>query len=170
MSWVEHARSLIAYNEWANQKVLEAAAGLIDEEFGRQVSGSHGSVRMTLLHVVRVQVWWLSVLKGKPEVPSTPEGHVPEWRIPLEEVSRWFERSHDDLKAYADALTPERLDAEVTAFNPRENREYHWPSWQLAIHLVNHGSHHRAEAGIMLASLGHSPGDLDYIYFVGQQG
>ena len=26
MSWVEHTRSLIAYNEWANEKVLEAAA------------------------------------------------------------------------------------------------------------------------------------------------
>ena len=67
MSWVEHARTLIAYNEWANEKVLEAAAGLSEEELGRQVSGSHESVRMTLLHIVRVQTWWLSVLNGKPD-------------------------------------------------------------------------------------------------------
>ena len=60
--------------------------------------------------------------------------------------------------------------AEVSAFNPQDKKEYRWPSWQLLNHLVNHSSHHRAEAGLMLASLGHSPGDLDYIYFVGQQG
>jgi uncharacterized damage-inducible protein DinB len=163
MSWGEHARSLIAYNEWANEKVLEAASGLSEEELGRQVSGSHESVRMTLLHVAQVQTWWLSVLNGKPERPSLPEG------MPFEQVRQWFRRSHDDLKAYADGLADERLAAEVSAYHPVEKKEYRWPSWQLLSHLVNHGSHHRAEAGLMLASLGHSPGDMDFIYFVGQQ-
>jgi uncharacterized damage-inducible protein DinB len=166
MSWAEHTRSLIAYNEWANTKVLEAATGLSEEELGRQVSGSHESVRMTLLHMVRVQTWWLSVLNGKPDVSSPPEGYE---RMPFEEVRRWFARSHEDLKAYAAGLTDERLEAEVSAFHPGEKKEYRWPSWQLVSHLVNHGSHHRAEAGLMLASLGRSPGDMDYIYFVGQR-
>jgi uncharacterized damage-inducible protein DinB len=167
MSWVEHTRSLIAYNEWANQKILEAARSLSEDEFGRQVTGSHESVRRTLLHIVRAQTWWLSVLNGKPEALPPPEGYE---QMPFEEVRRWFTRSHDDLKAYTEGLTQERLDTEVSAFHPGENKEYRWPSWQLASHLVNHGSHHRAEAGLMLASLGHSPGDLDFIYFVGQGG
>jgi uncharacterized damage-inducible protein DinB len=167
MSWVEHTRSLIAYNGWANQKILEAASALSEDEFGRQVTGSHESVRRTLLHIVRAQTWWLSVLNGKPEVVPLPEGYE---SMSLEDVKRWFSRSHDDLRAYAGGLTEERLDAEVSAFHPVENKEYRWPSWQSASHLVNHGSHHRAEAGLMLASLGHSPGDLDFIYFVAQQG
>ncbi len=167
MSWVEHARSLFAYNEWANQKVLEAAAALSEEDFGRQVGGSHASVRMTLLHIVRVQEWWLSVLKGKPELSSAPQGFD---RLPVEDVRQWFARSHDDLRAYAAGLTDNRLAEAVSAFHPREGKEYRWPSWQLASHLVNHGSHHRAEAGLMLASLGHSPGDLDFLFFVGEQG
>jgi len=166
MGWVDHARSLIAYNEWANQKVLEAAAGLSEEEFGRQVSASHESVRMTLLHIVRVQGWWLSVLNRKPLASPPPEGYE---RMPFEDVRRWFTRSHDDLKAYATTLTEERLEAEVSAFHPGEGKEYRWPSWQLAGHLANHSSHHRAEAGLMLASLGHSPGDLDFIYFVAKR-
>src|SRR3972149_7102971 len=167
MSWVEHTRSLIAYNEWANDKVLGAAAGLGEEDLGRQVSGSHESVRMTLLHVAQVQTWWLSVLNGKPERPSLPEGHGV---MPWEDVRQWFTRSHGDLKAYAAGLTDERLAAEVSAFHPGEKKEHRWPSWQLLSHLVNHSAHHRAEAGVMLASLGHSPGDLDFIYFVGQRG
>jgi uncharacterized damage-inducible protein DinB len=165
MSWLEHARSLIGYSEWANQKVLDAAAALSDEEFGREVSGSHESVRRTLVHMVRVQAWWLSVLNGKPEASSPPDE-----RMPFEEVRQWFARSHDDLKSYAAGLTEERLDAEVSAYHPQEQKEYRWPSWELLSHLVNHGSHHRAEAGIMLASLGHTPGDLDFIYYVVQRG
>jgi uncharacterized damage-inducible protein DinB len=167
MSWLEHARSLIAYNEWANQKVLEAAAALNEEEFGREVSGSHESVRRTLVHMVRVQAWWLSVLNGKPEASSRPEGYE---QMPFEEVRQSFARSHDDLKAYAAGLTEERLETKVAAFHPGEGKEYRWPSWELLSHLVNHGSLHRAEAGIMLASLGHTPGDLDFIYYVVQRG
>lgn len=165
--WVAHGQTLIAYNEWANQKVLEAAKTLAAEEFGRQVSGSHQSVRMTLLHIVRVQTWWLSVLNGKPEASSSPEGYE---RMTLEETKQWFMRSHDDLRAHAAALTEERLEAEVSAYHPGEGKEYRWPSWQPVSHLLNHGVQHRAEAGIMLASLGHSPGDLDFVYFLAERG
>ena len=37
------------------------------------MSGSYGSVRATLLHLVCVQSWWLSVLKGKPDTTPPPE-------------------------------------------------------------------------------------------------
>ncbi len=166
MTWLEHARSLFAYNEWANQKLLEAAAGLNEDEFGRQVSGSYESVRMSVVHIVLVQGLWLSVLNGKPEVPPPPQEFA---GIPFDELKRRFARSHDDLRAYAADLTEERMAAEISTFHPRERKEYRWPAWQLVTHLTNHSAHHRAEAGIMLALLGHSPGDLDFLYFVGQR-
>jgi uncharacterized damage-inducible protein DinB len=164
MTWVKHAQSLIAHNQWANAKVLAAAGALADAELGRNVAGSHHTVRGTLLHIVRVQEWWLSVLNGKPERSADPDQN-----LPLEQVRQWFDRSHQDLKAYGDGLTARRLDSEVSAFNPREQREYQWPSWQLVSHLLNHSSHHRAEAGVMLESLGHSPGDMDFVFFLREQ-
>jgi uncharacterized damage-inducible protein DinB len=165
MTWVKHSQSLIAYNQWANAKVLGAAAALADAELGRSVSGSHHSVRTTLLHIVRVQEWWLSVLNGKPDRSADPDP-----TMSLAEIRQWFDRSHTALQTYAAGITARQLDSEVSAFNPWEKREYTWPSWQLLAHLMNHSSHHRAEAGIMLESLGHSPGDLDFVFFLREQG
>jgi uncharacterized damage-inducible protein DinB len=40
------------------------------------------------------------------------------------------------------------------------------PLWQILIHIINHGTHHRSEVGRRMAILGKSPGDMDFIKFV----
>ncbi len=43
------------------------------------------------------------------------------------------------------------------------------PLWALNVHLVNHGTQHRSEVAMMLTDLGHSPGDLDMVFFLAER-
>ncbi|MGZ9221207.1 MAG: DinB family protein [Anaerolineales bacterium] len=40
--------------------------------------------------------------------------------------------------------------------------------WHAMAHLVNHGTQHRSEAAAMLTDFGHSPGDVDMLYFLNE--
>lgn len=163
MSLAEQARALIAYNWWANQKILEAASVLSAEELDRDTGATFGSIGANLRHIVAAEMGWHSVLAGMPL--QRPEGLRS--AAPLSDIREWCEESHKRLDAYAASITNESIDAAVHA--ERGGQTYSWPAWQVLTHVVNHGTQHRAETGAALAALGHSPGDLDFIYFVSER-
>jgi uncharacterized damage-inducible protein DinB len=43
------------------------------------------------------------------------------------------------------------------------------PVWQMLVHVVNHGTQHRAEAAALLTAEGRSPGELDLFDFAEEQ-
>jgi len=38
--------------------------------------------------------------------------------------------------------------------------------WHMLVHLASHSMQHRTEAAVLLTQYGHSPGDLDFLFFV----
>ena len=43
------------------------------------------------------------------------------------------------------------------------------PVWQMLVHVVNHGTQHRAEAAALLTAAGRSPGEIDLIFYAEEQ-
>ena len=60
------AVALLSYDDWANRKILEAAAALTDDEFTRDRGPIVPGIRSNLQHMVSAQAAWLARVGGPP--------------------------------------------------------------------------------------------------------
>ena len=158
MAGLDHIRSLCEYNAWANEHVLDAASSLDEDELAKELGASFGSVRGNLLHVLWAEGIWLERFTGgdAADVPRATAG--------IAAVRETYAASSSELSRFVSALTEENL-GEKLAYTDTRGNDFEPPLWQPLVHLVNHGTHHRAECAMLLTSLGHAPRQLDYIFF-----
>lgn len=159
MSWTGHVRALVEYNQWANGKVLEACARIDDEELRRDRGASRGSISALLWHIGQVQAGWFS------RASETDMEPFPQPVAPLSELCEVIERVDAKMIDWAEGVTEEALQTEVRFSRPGEDAEYKAIAWQPLTTLLMHSTQHRAEIGMMLATVDRSPGDLDFVYF-----
>jgi uncharacterized damage-inducible protein DinB len=65
--------TLFDYNSWANNRVLEAAASVSQDQFGAPAKVSHGTLRGALVHVVNHGTQF----RSEAAVALTEYGHSP---------------------------------------------------------------------------------------------
>jgi uncharacterized damage-inducible protein DinB len=156
MADAQQLRRLIAYNQWADERVLAAIEGLSPDELERPREAYFGTIAGNLRHTVMAQARWLARWKGE-ALPPVDQPLGP-WR-------QAFAASHSALARYVATLSDDDVDR-VVKYTLATGVAREQPLGQLVTHLVNHGTHHRAETGLLLERIGRSPGDLDYIVFL----
>ncbi len=159
---VEEIRTLYEYNCWANQRVLATAMQVDDAMFAAKDQVSHGSLRGILVHTLAVEwLWRQRCYKG-----TSPPQYIPGESFHQVESVRvaWVEEARA-MRRYLAPLTDAELN-DTVCYATRRGENCDRVLWQLLVHLVNHGTQHRAEAGVCLARLGHSPGDLDFVLWL----
>jgi uncharacterized damage-inducible protein DinB len=156
MSWAEHASTLLEYDRWANTLVLAAAERAGEASLDRPRGVGRDTVRTTLAHILEAQSVWLARWTAAPRA-SFAAGSLPVLR-------ESFARSHAALMAFVSAIGDADWERAVD-YTDTAGKRHAVPLGQLITHVVNHGTHHRAEAGLMLADDGQSPGDMDYVFF-----
>ena len=154
-------RTLYGYNAWANDRVLDAAAGLSSGEMTDPGGAGLGPVRDTLVHVLGAQWLYLERWRGTsprslPAPDETPD--LPALRTRWDAVER-------DTQAFVAALQDDDLARVVPYVNLRGER-WAYPLWQQLVQQVNHATQHRSEAAARLTQLGRSPGDLDFLIYI----
>ena len=158
MSAPDYMYNLYAYNEWANRRVLAAVSRVSDARMRDDIGAGSGSMLDALRHTVGAQSGWLAFWRGESyDRPVYGASHG------MADLIARFDRSHDDLRRFLDAMPAAGLDAELVDDEGAVHSR--WKQWHLLLHVVNHGTQHRAEAGVALAEAGESPGDLDYGHF-----
>ena len=134
---------LYEYNAWANAQVLEAAAQVTPAQFTAPAAVSFKSLRGTLVHVLSAERTWRL---------RCADGISPRERIQQEEFSdvaalqdRWrFEES--TMHAFLEGLTD--TDALRTVdYTTTQGAAHQDVLWHLILHVVNHGTQFRGEAG-----------------------
>lgn len=153
-------RLLYEFNAWANQRALEACAGLTAEQFTRDLGSSFRSVRDTLAHIYGAEWVWHERWHGRPPgaLPSAADfPGLDAMRGRLAEMDRM-------LLVYAASLTEDDLQR-VIEFKTTAGTQISQPLWQCLQHLVNHGSYHRGQVATLLRQLGAKATSTDLIGF-----
>ena len=147
---------LFGYEKWANDRIFDAASAVVDARLEEKAGASFDSVRGNMAHILSAQITWYQRLSGRP-VDGPHDGSMGGIRDELDE-------SHVRWSSFVDSLSA----ADWWRIYPYRNSqgvEYERPLGLLLTHVVNHGTFHRGETGMLLAAYGASPGDLDIVYF-----
>ncbi len=77
---------------------------------------------------------------------------------------RWdaIKQKSQDFLAQIDEVLLTR----IVEYTNTKGERWAYPLWQQMIHQINHATQHRSEIAVILTSFGHSPGDLDFLYYL----
>ena len=159
---------LYEYDRWANNRVLQAASTLGAEEFTRDLAGSFGSVRDTLLHIVGSEWGWLTCWK-EPSPSSTfvadfwtrhnalfnPNAFPDLAAVQL----KWAEVEREQVE-FVNRVTNESLGRMLPVFTTQISLAH------LMQHLANHSTYHRGQVTLMMRQLHKEPLSTDFAMFL----
>lgn len=157
---------LFEYNRWANARMLAACRGISTKQLHAPAQCSFGSLMGTLAHVYSAEHFWRMRLQEGISPGKLATGADFATLAALEE--RWDDEQAA-MRAFVDGLAESDL-ARWVEFITTSGKPQGSTLWKALMHVVIHGAQFRAEAGAVSGALGHSPGDLDLIYFLRDTG
>jgi uncharacterized damage-inducible protein DinB len=153
---------LYDYNCWARDRVHTIVRELDRDQLNAPAPVSYGSILGALTHILNAE--WLWRVRCQERV-SPPAVRFEEPIDSLQELERVWQEEETAMRAYLDELQDDQLH-EPISYRAIRGRSYENALWQILVHLVYHGTHHRSELASHLAALGHPPGNFDFIIFL----
>ncbi len=157
---------LFDYNYWATSRVLAAAQPRDGE---------------------RAWLGDLAELAGDPKRAHPRSGRRRIWRVrcqerhspselitaanfaTLQDLCRRWDEEEQAMRAYVAGLTDAELGS-LIPYTTTQGMSMQRLLWHILVHVVNHGTQHRAEAALLLTELGYSPGDVDLTVYLTERG
>lgn len=154
MKSIEIIRALFDYHHALYERVWDSVEQLSDEQFTQEFEYSHGSIRDQLLHVATTDGRWL---RGLQEVPGARSYHLDPADYPTRaRVREVWEQISQETRDYLSSLDDEALQRVPTGMGG--------PVWHGLVHLVNHGTDHRAQILRALSDLDAPTFEQDLIF------
>jgi uncharacterized damage-inducible protein DinB len=149
---------LAEFNTWAHRKIGEQIGLLPHELFVKDVGGSFGSIKATLVHILESDWLWLQRFNG------IPLAEIPPWRFDLaSELYKEWAPIQDEMLS---VVRRESNNAKrKIPFLTRKGIRYELPLEDLVVHITNHGTYHRGQLTHMIRVAGIQPVSTDYFIF-----
>ncbi len=130
---------------------------LPQELFTQPVNYSHGSVRNQIVHLMNVDTAWFSDIGAV----KTADFTEPPGDGDKEKIRAHWDQVEAEMRAYLANLRDDMLST-----RPLQGEDANLILWQVLLHVVNHGTDHRAQILRVLHDLGVKTGPQDYIFYV----
>jgi uncharacterized damage-inducible protein DinB len=153
-------RLQLDYSAWATQRLLDVAATLSPEELTRDFQTADKCVLNTLAHIYAGDRMWLSQVLGAPRATFVD----PEDRDLTLLQTEW-PTLHQRWKLWMRDLSDDDVAEKMIFFEGMRGNPYTKPVWQIVLHVVNHGTHHRGQVSGFLRAMGHKPPPLDLMEY-----
>lgn len=162
---IRDIQTIYAYNDWANQRILAAAAQVSQEQFTAPAPHSYGSLRGSIVHTLDAEYAWRMLLQHK-TLDHFRELKEDDFPTVDALVGRWREEERA-RRAWLVTLTDADVEGTIRYTTP-EGGTRERVLWHCLWHVVNHGTQHRSEAAAILSEYGYSPGGLDFTAFLNE--
>lgn len=130
---------------------------LPQEKFTQPVNYSHGSVRNQIVHLMNVDTAWFSDL-GAVKIGDFSDSADPDNR---EHIRQHWDIVEQEMRDFLANLRDDMLFTK-----PLSGEDENLILWQVLLHVVNHGTDHRAQMLRLLHDLGVKTGPQDYIFYI----
>ncbi len=150
--------SFIDYDAWATHRLLDAATPLSSDDLAAPAGAPERSIRQLLVHQAATRAFWQAMLLGGPRPDASPAG--PTGVDGVDAIRAWSDGVRADYRRWVAGLVDADLDR---VFTTRMGGR----SWlEMLLQVEQHAIHHRGEVSALLTERGHSPGDLDYLFYL----
>ena len=152
-------RHFYEYHFAENRKILDTViTSLSHEQFTQHVGYSQGAVQDQIVHIMSVDDTWFSGLRGV----DIPEPLNSAYFDDPEIIRSHWQNVEQNMREYLAELRDDRLFEKPFA----EGEDKDLILWQVLLHVVNHGTDHRAQLLRILNDLGVKTAPQDYIFYV----
>ncbi len=157
-------RDLLDYTAWASTRLVAAAAMLGEEEINRDFGTADKSVLGTLVHTFGGDRVWITRVEGQ-----TPAYFIRDEDRSVAALQTQWPEVHERWRRWI-AQQDDGTVAEPIAYSDMRGNAYQQPPWQIVLHVVNHGTHHRGQTVGFLRSMGIAPPPVDMTVYYRTRG
>ena len=141
---------LAAYNVWANHKLLFAIQQLDETLWYQQVPSSFNSLYKTILHLWDAESAWWQRIRMHEHIIIPSKNFEPS----LKDACNGLIHQNMEWESFIKDIVDEEILHSNLIYKNYNGEEFSQPTFQVLMHLFNHGTYHRGQLVSMLRAMG----------------